>query len=158
MAGSELRPLEVERFVAEAELPAGKPGVAPELARVPWRQGSMRVLVSDLLFPGAPDGVLSALGGGRARGVVLAPYGALEATPDWNGNLELRDCESGAQRLQRVSPELLAEYRAAYQRHFALWRERARRHAAWMARVPAEPALRDALQGEALAVGAVELG
>src|SRR4051812_6610494 len=63
LAGAELQVLKVEQFVNGGDLPAGQGGLAPELARVPWRQGSLRVVISDLLFPGAPDAWLGALGG-----------------------------------------------------------------------------------------------
>jgi hypothetical protein len=56
-----------------------------------------------------------------------------------------------------VDPALLERYRRAYGRHFALWRERARKHSVILARVPAEPEFRQALQAEALPAGAVEL-
>jgi uncharacterized protein (DUF58 family) len=157
VGGAEVQPVEPEQFFAEPAPRSNGAGRAPELMRVPWRPGSMRVLISDLLFPGAPDPVLSALSAGRARGIVLAPFCAAESAPDWNGNLELTDCETRARRIQRVSPDLLQAYREAYRRHFSLWRERARRHAALLARVPAETGMREALQGEALLVGAVEL-
>lgn len=157
VAGAEVQPIVPEHFFAEAEPKSAAAGRAPELARIPWRPGSMRVLISDLLFPGAPDPMLSALSAGRGRGVVLAPFCAAESTPDWNGNLQLTDCETRAERIQRVSPELLRHYTDAYGRHFSLWRERTRRHAALLARVPAETDFREALHGEALLVGAVEL-
>ena len=48
-------------------------------------------------------------------------------------------------------------YLEAYRRHFSLWRERARKHGVVLARVPAEPAFREALHAEALPAGAVEL-
>jgi hypothetical protein len=130
---------------------------APDCRRIPWRHGALRVLVSDLLFPGAPDPILSALSAGQGHGIILVPHTAREAEPDWRGNVELTDCETGRKRLQRVEAGLLARYRQAYARHFALWRERARKHAVLIARVPAEPGFREALQAEALPAGAVEL-
>jgi hypothetical protein len=117
----------------------------------------LRVLVSDLLFAGAPDPILSAMSAGQGHGIILAPYCAAEAAPDWSGNIEMTDCESGRKRLQLVEPALLERYRRAYGRHFALWRERARKHSVLLARVPAEPEFREGLQAEALPAGAVEL-
>jgi uncharacterized protein (DUF58 family) len=129
----------------------------PDCRRVPWRHGSLRVLITDLLFAGAPDPILSPLSIGQGHGIILAPYSQPESAPDWSGNIEMTDCESGRKRLQRVDPSLLDRYRQAYARHFALWRERARKHSVLLARVPAEPDFRDALQAEALPAGAVEL-
>jgi uncharacterized protein (DUF58 family) len=132
-------------------------GGAPDCRRVPWRHGSLRVLVSDLLFAGAPDPILSALSGGQGHGIILGPYSAGEAGPDWNGNIEMTDCETGRKRLQHVDAGLLERYRQAYGRHFGLWRERARKHSVLIARVAAEPDFQAALQAEALPAGAVEL-
>jgi hypothetical protein len=147
------------RRVEGVDLVDGVDGVdgAPDCRRVPWRHGSLRVLVSDLLFAGAPDPVLSALTGGQGHGIILGPYCGAEAGPDWNGNIEMTDCETGRKRLQLVDAALLERYRQAYGRHFGLWRERARKHSVVLARVPAEPEFREALQAEALPAGAVEL-
>jgi uncharacterized protein (DUF58 family) len=130
---------------------------APDCRRVPWRHGSLRVLVSDLLFAGAPDPMLSALSNAQGHAIILVPYSAVESEPDWNGNIEFADCETSRKRLQRVDAGLLERYRQAYARHFALWRERARRHFVLLARVAAEPDFRAAMQAEALPAGAVEL-
>ncbi len=158
ISGPVVRAVTLEQFLSETHEPAPTPAIAaPEVSRVPWRPGSMRLLLSDLLFPGAPDAILSALSAGKSRGLILAPYCAGEAAPDWSGNLELTDCETQARRVQRVSATLLDEYTRAYQRHFALWRERARRHDTLFARVAAEPGFREALHAEALPARAVEL-
>jgi hypothetical protein len=69
----------------------------------------------------------------------------------------MTDCETGRKRLQHIDGGLMERYRKAYARHFALWRERARKHSVLMARVAAEPDFRAALQAEALPAGAVEL-
>ena len=132
-------------------------GGPPDCRRVPWRHGSLRVLVSDLLFAGEPDPILSALCNGQGHGIILAPYSAGELQPDWDGNIEFADCETGRRRLQRVDAGLLERYRQAYARHFALWRERARKHSVLLARVAAEPEFRTAMQAEARPAGAVEL-
>lgn len=130
-------------------------GVRPVLETVPWRAGSLRILISDLLYPGAP--LLSPLAGGRGRGVVLAPWCRAEGAPDWAGNIELRDCESGARRMQRVDAGVLTQYRAAYSRHFELWRTEARRCGVILARVAgAEIPFLEAIHQEALPQGAVE--
>jgi hypothetical protein len=147
----------VEQFLAEPTLPDSSASTALNLQRIPWRPGSMRVVVTDLLFPGAPDPLLSTLSASRGRGVIFAPHCAAEDAPDWSGNLELLDCETRARRVQRVSSELLEQYRDAYRRHFSLWRERCRRHGVLVARVQAETEFRAALHQEALRVGAVEL-
>ena len=130
--------------------------VAPDWSRVPWRQGSLRVVVSDLLFAGAPEPLLSALAAAKGRGLLLAPFCRTEADPDWDGNVEFVDCESGHPRVQSVTPELRERFAHAYARHFALWKDLGRRHGVLVARVDAGPLFSDALQLEPLRVGAVE--
>ncbi len=130
---------------------------APALARVPWRQGSLRVLVSDLLFPGSPEPHLSLLAAAKGRGVVFAPFCRAEAEPDLRGNVEMTDCETGGKRTQHIDDDLFARYRRSYGRHFEIWKEQARRYAVVTARVPAEADFHDALRADALPAGAIEL-
>jgi uncharacterized protein (DUF58 family) len=148
--------LPVERVASGEELSAGAAAGPPRLDRVPWRQGSLRVLVSDLLFPGTPAELLRQLSSAKGRGVILAPFTAAETEPDWSGNIELHDCETQRRRVQRVTPQLLEQYRSSYARHFSLWREQARKHAVAIARVDSEQPLLEALRVEALPAGAVE--
>ena len=144
----------VAEVLAAAGQDAAPETSAPALHRVPWRTGSLRVWISDLLFPGAPS--LHALAAGKGRGVVYAPWSATEAAPGWDGNVEFVDCESGERRNQRVTPGLLSGYGEAYARHFTLWREHARKLGIAFARIPAEPEFLTALRQEALPQGAVE--
>ena len=137
-------------------LPEDTGGGRLSLDGVPFRPGSLRVLVSDCLVPGPPDAVLRALVSSRGRAVVLAPGSAGEAEPGWEGHLELLDCETGEKRLQHVDVALRRRYREAYGRHFEIWRAQARRHGVAFARVPCEGTLLEALQKDALAEGAVE--
>lgn len=122
----------------------------------PWRPGAMKVLISDLLFPGDPTSLLIPLAAGSGVGVVLAPTIAEEADLPWRGNVELTDCESGVMRRQRIDEPLAERYRAAYARHFSLWREACRKRGVLFARIGAEGELVHALSGEAFAAGAIE--
>ena len=163
VAGEALTPLAAEAALSAERVaraidecrPGDSAAAAPLLARIPWRTTSLRVLVSDLLFPGQP--ALSALTAGKGRGVLFAPWCIAEGEPDWEGNLEFVDCESAARRSQQVNGELMERYREAYMRHFQLWREEARRTGVAFARVPASPGFLDALKPEALPHGAVEM-
>lgn len=132
-------------------------GARPALGRVPWRSGALRVWISDLLFAGSPEPMLAALVSARGRGVVLAPFCAAESAPDWNGNVELLDCETDARRVQHVSHEMRARYAENYARHFALWRDGAHRHGVALLRAAAEPDLLAALQADGLRSGALEM-
>lgn len=129
----------------------------PALGRVPWRQGSLRVLVSDLLFPGSPEGALTALVTGKGRGVIFAPFCRAETDPGWSGNVELVDCESALSRVQHLDAGLLTRYARSYQRHFDLWQESGRRHAVPVARVSGGGDFFLAMRADALRLGAVEL-
>lgn len=137
---------------------ATKPAVSDYAPPGPvhWRPGALKVLISDLLFPGDPTALLVPLVAGSGVGVVLAPALADEADLPWRGNVELTDCESGTTRRQRIDEGLAARYRAAYERHFALWREACRKRGVLFARIPCEGALAHVLGGEAFSAGAVE--
>lgn len=123
---------------------------------LPWRPGALKVLISDLLFPGDPAALISMMGAGAGVGIVLAPTLAEEAELAWRGNVELTDCETGLVRRQRADDALAARYRDAYARHFTLWREACRRRGVLFARVPSEGELALVLGCEALSAGAVE--
>jgi uncharacterized protein (DUF58 family) len=125
---------------------------------LPWRGGALRVLISDLLFPGDPSSVLVPLAAGGGTAVVLAPALAAEGDAPPDGNIDLIDCERPAQhRKQRVDAAVAARYRAAYARHFTLWREAAKRRGVRLAVVACARDLAAALMAEALPAGAVEL-
>ena len=127
------------------------------LAEIPWRAGSLRILISDLLLPQPPERELGMLAREHGRSVILAPYLKAEAEPDWRGNLELHDCETKQVRQQRVEPYLLSRYQKNYQRHFELWQQEARRQGVPMARISCELSLSEAVRREALPAGAFEV-
>jgi hypothetical protein len=132
-------------------------GADQKPAWLPWRAGALKVLLSDLLFPGDPGPLLSAMSGGGGAAVVFAPAARSEAEPPGRGNVELIDCETGVKRHQRIDDDLAARYRAAYARHFDLWGEASRRRGVTLVRVPGEGTLASVLGGEPLLRGAVEV-
>lgn len=123
---------------SETEARDAGPPQPPPLERVPMRHGALRVWISDLLFPGAPEPLLKALSARQGRGVIYCPFHDEEQTPAWDGNLEFVDCESDARRRQRVTPDLLLRYRDAYRRHFDLWQDLARKYDVPLARIGSE--------------------
>jgi len=143
---------------AEPPPPGTKGAMPPPIhpGPLPWRGPALKVLISDLLFPGDPSGLLVPLGAGTGTAIVLAPVLAAESVAPAPGNIELIDCESLRHRHRRVDESFAAKYRAAYLRHFNLWRESARRRGVRLACVECAGQLADALAGEALAVGAIE--
>lgn len=129
----------------------------PDLTRIPWRAASLRIWISDLLHPVPPETLLLPLLSGRGRGIILSPQCPAESEPDWLGNTELEDCESGSLRDLRFDHQDMVRYRAAYRHHFGLWDEASRRHGIPFARVMADRPLIEALSQESLACGAVDL-
>jgi hypothetical protein len=129
----------------------------PAIAGVPMRQGALKILVSDLLFPGSPGPLLSALMSTKGPAVLLCPSCEKESNPDWSGNMDFIDSEDGSRHRQSVDARLLEKYRQVYARHFQLWREEAGKYQVGMAQVPAEGTLIEALSQQALPHGVVEL-
>ncbi len=134
----------VESILAH-QPPPGTPNPARPLAAIPFRNGSLRVFISDLLYPGSPEPVLHPLAANHGRALILAPFTASESDPDWSGNLDLKDSETATIRSQNVSPDLLQRYREAYLRHFDLWRDQSTRHAITLARIPCDGPLMESL-------------
>ena len=65
--------------------------------------------------------------------------------------------ESGHLRRQLITPSLSRRYARAYAAHFELWISACLRRQAVFARIPCKGTLTEALSGEALRQGAVEL-
>lgn len=139
------------------EPPAGSGISPPAWERVPWRPQSLRILISDLLFPSAPASILAPLLHTPGRLILFAPYAGAEVTPDWFSLTELEECENGERRLVQLSPEGTHAYTEAYQRHFSHWDETCRSRGLRLARVGEAGTLRQSLTVEALHTGAVEL-
>lgn len=129
----------------------------PRLELTPLRPGALRVLVSDLLFPAAPERVTLPLISQRGRGILLAPFCKDESEPDWQGNIDFEDVETSRHDRRRVPPATRERYLQAYRRHFELWREPCLRQGIAFARVASEPEFINALRAEAAASGAVEM-
>lgn len=129
----------------------------PQLGLVPLRAGALRVLISDLLFPSAPELITTPLTTNRGRGILLAPFCAEEADPDWTGNIDFEDVETAHHEKRRVPTATRERYLLAYRRHFELWREPCLRQGIAMARVSAEADFVQALRAEAAKTGAVEM-
>lgn len=154
--GTSVEPLSVEEVLSHRWAREASRADLSAVGQVPWRHGSMRVVISDLLWPGDSQPLFHAISAGQAFGIVYAPFSPEESEPSWTGNLEMLDCESSEVRIQRVEPGLLRRYREAYERHFELWFEQALRYHVPLARVPAQGDLATALQAQGEEVGAVE--
>lgn len=145
------------RWLATARaLPSTQPAIAPDLSRIPFRQNAIRVIISDLLFEGDPEPLLRLLSSRHGAPILLTPWTAAEASPDWDGNYEFIDAERGSRHPHRVEAGVLKRYKESYARHFSLWKSSSRRHHAAFARVAADPDLQTALFTEAVPSGAFE--
>jgi len=146
------------QWLADAiEQTGSDPAAAPDPARVELRANTVRVFLSDLLFPGDPERMLQKLGGRGSMLVVLAPFLDGEATPTWQGNCELIDVERTTHHPGKIDASLLHRYHTAYTNHFDLWRKAAVRHQAPLARVPANAGFATAIFRHAIPAGALQL-
>jgi len=132
------------------------PAAPLNLGRVAFRANAVRVLVSDLLFPGDPEPVLRTLAARHGSAILLCPFLAGESRPDWSGNCDFIDAETSARHPHRIDPSVLRRYQKTYDTHFTLWKQTARRHQASFARIPCHTDLLPALFAEALPAGALE--
>ena len=163
-AGNLLIPCEVESILnyrwPVTKLCAGAyssdPSSRLDLSSIPLRKSSLRLVLSDLLFPGSPQHQLASLSSGKGWSLLLVPFSRQEAEPDWNGSITFIDCENGRQQYQFVDASFMEQYSSAYARHFNLWRENCLRYQLRMARVCAEAGFYDALCFEALPLQAIE--
>jgi len=158
LSGEDVQVLSLEQAMDPAYFPETQKGSSdiPALEKIPFRNNAKRIWISDLLFDCPPDGLLSALVAQSGKGVVLAPYIQKEQEPDWAGNMELLDCETGRSRRQRVDAGILSRYRMAYARHFQNWEESSRRYQVRFARIPCEKDLAGGLEADGLPRGVVE--
>ena len=154
--GASVEPLSLEEVLSHRWAREASRADLSAVGQVPWRHGSMRVVISDLLWPGdsQPLFLRDLLRAGVWDRLCALLPGGVGAVVD--GNLEMLDCESSEVRIQRVEPGLLRRYREAYERHFELWFEQALRYHVPLARVPAQGDLATALQAQGEEVGAVE--
>ena len=108
--------------IAEA-LAAQTPGGATDFvaslgkfAQMGLRKGLL-VVVSDFFDPGGIDAVRESLGRQRHRLVLVQLVRQSDRAPELQGDLLLRDCESGQEHDVSVTPEVLAAYKRAYESH-----------------------------------------
>jgi len=118
------------RWLDEARaLPATDPAAPPDFSRIPFRGNAIRVLISDLLFPGDPEPALRCLAARQGSPLLLVPFLQSEAAPQWTGNYEFVDPERKSRHPHRIEPSVLRRYQESYLKHFALWKDAARRQA-----------------------------
>ncbi len=143
-------------FSASRDLPASDPASPPDLSRLSLRASSIRVFLSDLLFPANPDPILRALTSRHGSAIIFSPFLESEARPTWSGNFEFIDAERKTHHPHRIEPHILKRYQESYTNHFAFWKQQAQRRQTILARIPAAEDLATVLCREAVTTGALE--
>lgn len=125
--------------------------------QLPWRPKGMKVIISDLLYPGEPGMYLDPICARGGSTIIYVPTLSEEAHCPGIGNFKLKDCESGKSMVRHISASVAKRYAHAYATHFEIWNEACLRRQAIMALIPCELELSKALSVEALVRGGVEL-
>jgi hypothetical protein len=137
-----LRPMSLDGLDALAALPFTGVGTLPDLlaeSLVPLKPQSVRIVISDFLFPHDPDPLLRRLAGGAGALWIIQLLGAWEADPTELGGRRMIDIEAGGhtdllvnkraitaykQRLERLQEGLARGCRRVHARHVVLVAER----------------------------------
>jgi len=133
------------------------PNHAPNIDSLPLRPNTIRVFISDLLFPGDPNPILRHFTQRQGSLIVLCPFSPKEANPDWQGNYEFIDAESNNRHSHRIEPSVLRDYKKTYNKHFTLWHSAALKHQSPLASIPSNLDLMASLQIDAIKSGALEI-
>lgn len=161
--GPASRPMPTERVSTSAwyedamDFDSPDASAPPNLSAVPFRHNAIRVFISDLLFPGDPEPCLQHLASRQGSPILLAPYTASEADPEWQGQYDFIDAEKKSRHPHKIEPSVLRRYKEAYGKHFSQWKTSVARHNAAFARVASEPDLQSALLSEAVPSGTLEI-
>ena len=86
------------------------PGQALEILPPKFRRLGVRVLISDLLWPGEPLPLLRRLREGAAELFVLQLLARDDPTPPEHGNLRVVDCETGAETELYIDSTVARQY------------------------------------------------
>ncbi|MEX0887655.1 MAG: DUF58 domain-containing protein [Phycisphaeraceae bacterium] len=118
----------------------------PELLRrgaPSWRPRSLRVLVSDLLWPDDPQPILRRLLDSAAGLIVVQVLAREDTAPPEVGNMELIDAETGQTRELFIDAAAQERYQRTLATHEANWQGACQRLGAVMSRFVAEDLLTD---------------
>ena len=114
-------------------------------ARLPpsWRPYGLRVLLSDLLFPGDPLATMSRFAERATAVVVVQILAEADVNPMERGNIRLVDSETDEAQEIFVDAGAESRYRAALAQHQESWHRAAKQAGAVMTTVVAEHILGD---------------
>lgn len=121
----------------------GRRSLAETLVLAPpaWKRGSLRMLVSDLLWLGNPLDTLRRLADGATAVVVIQLLGRPDVEPPAPGNLRLVDVETDATTDLFVDALAARRYRESLARHCAFWQDACRQGGAHFVSLGAEAAI-----------------
>jgi hypothetical protein len=117
----------------------------------------VRVLLSDLLWPGDPAATLRLLTPAAASVVLVQIVAKADLEPPREGNLRLVDCETGAELDVRCTPATAARYHDAMTGHLAAWGRSARDHGSILVSLEAEPLVETWQPAPLLEAGVLEV-
>lgn len=129
----------------------------PMFEQLQVRASAIRVFVSDVLFPGDPMPLMRRFTARHGSLIILSPYCRDESDPDWSGNYDFVDVESGSHHPHCVDQDTLEIYKQSYTKHFQVWRNSSQRFQIQFARVASEPTLLESLLTEAVPTGGLQL-
>jgi len=129
------------------ELPAFDSPCSPEdeivRASPRWRRNGIRIFVSDLLWPSAPDPILRRLADGAAALTVIQLLAAEEESPELRGQNRFVDVESGETLDVFVDETAQSAYQSTLAAHREMWSRSCRRCGARFVSLSAEQMLED---------------
>jgi hypothetical protein len=116
----------------------GDPAPAIVRGAAMLRPFSLRIFLSDLLWPSDPVPLLHAISGGASAAIVLEVVAAADERPDVRGDVKLIDIESNEEHDLVIDDAALATFRDALLRHRQLWDDAARDSRVMLLRCVAE--------------------
>jgi len=108
-----------------------------------WRRQSVRVVISDLLWPGDAMAVMRRLAQGAASLVVIQVLAKADITPPEQGNLRLIDRETGQEVELFIDAAARSRFTQTLERHQQMWRSAAAGVGARLVTLTAEDVVAD---------------
>ena len=108
-----------------------------------WHKNSIRILISDLLWPDDPMLTLQPMADGAASVIVVQLLARVDSRPDMLGNVRLVDSETG--EISELFADAAARdtYRRALERHQQNWYRACRQIGAELFTIDAETIVHD---------------
>lgn len=109
-----LRPMSLDGLDSLASLPFTGVGTLPDLlaeSLIPLKPQSVRIVISDFLFPHDPDPLLRRLAAGAGALWIIQLLGAWEADPAELGGRRMIDIEAGGHTDLLVNKKVIAAYK-----------------------------------------------